>query len=64
MAYKIVKSAGGVPESAEKVEVLIESSSDLSSLPDDIAPGSVAYTASMSAMYMKAIDGTWTQIGG
>lgn len=64
MAYKIVKSAGGVPESAEKVEVLIESSSDLASLPDDIAPGSVAYTASMSAMYMKAIDGTWTQIGG
>ena len=63
MAYKIVKSTSGVPESADKVEVLIESSSDLANLPEELAAGSVAYTASMSAMYMKAIDGTWTQIG-
>lgn len=63
MAYKIVKSTSGVPESAEKVEVLIESSSDLANLPEGFAAGSVAYTASLSAMYMKAIDGTWTQIG-
>ncbi len=63
MAYKIVKSTSGVPESAEKVEVLIESSSDLANLPEGLAAGSVAYTASLSAMYMKAIDGTWTQIG-
>ena len=64
MAYQIVKSAGGVPESSEKVEVLIESSSDLANLPESISPGSVAYTASLTLMYMKDIDGTWTQIGG
>ena len=64
MAYQIVKSSGGVPENTKKCEVLIESSSDLTNLPEDISPGSVAYTASMSAVYMKAIDGTWTQIGG
>jgi len=64
MAYKIVKSSSGTPESENKCEVLIESSSDLANLPADLAPGSMAYTASLSAMYMKAIDGTWTQIGG
>lgn len=63
MAFKIVKSSSGVQEGADKVEVLIESESDLINLPDHLATGSVAYTASMSAMYMKAIDGTWTQIG-
>ena len=64
MAYQIIKSGGGVPESSEKCEVMIESAGDLSSLPKDLAPGSVAYTASLSLMYMKDLDGTWTQIGG
>ena len=64
MAYRIVKSVGGVPESPGKCEVLIESSSDLANLPEEITPGSIAYTASLTLMYMKAIDGTWTQIGG
>jgi len=63
MAFEIVKSSSGVPEAANRCEVLIDSASDLSSLPKELAAGSVAYTASMSAMYMKAIDGTWTQIG-
>lgn len=64
MAFKITKSSSGAEESDNKCEVLIDSSSDLSSLPDDLAPGSMAYTASLSDMYMKAINGTWTQIGG
>lgn len=64
MAFQIVKSNDGVTEAKGKCEILIESAADLEDLPDDIAPGSVAYTASMSPMYMKAIDGTWTQIGG
>ena len=63
MAFEIVKSSSGVPETANRCEVLIDSAADLASLPDNLAAGSVAYTASMSAMYMKAIDGTWTQIG-
>lgn len=64
MAFQIVKSNDGVTEAKGKCEVLIESASDLEDLPESIAPGSVAYTASMSPMYMKAINGTWTQIGG
>ena len=64
MAYQIVKSSSGTPESENKCEVLIESSSDLANLHADLAPGSIAYTASLSPMYMKAINGTWTQIGG
>ena len=64
MAYSIVYSSTGVKASDRRSEVLIESASDLADLPAHLAPGSVAYTASMSAMYMKAIDGTWTKIGG
>ena len=64
MAFEIVKSTSGVPESANKVEVLIESANDLNNLPDNLAAGSIAYTASLSLMYMKAIDGAWTKIGG
>ena len=64
MAYAIIKSNSGVEEAANKCDALIESASDLADLPGDLAPGSLAYTASMSAMYMKDLDGTWKQIGG
>ena len=64
MAFQSVKSSTGLAESANKCEVMIESASDLANLPDDLAVGSVAYTASMSLMYMKGLDGTWAQIGG
>lgn len=64
MAYKIVKSAGVAPEDIAKREILIDSEGDLANIPEDTAPGSVAYTASMDSMYMKSIGGTWTKIGG
>lgn len=31
-------------------------------LPEDAAVGSVAYTADLGKMYMKAPDGTWEQL--
>ena len=61
--YKIVKTAGGVQENADKAEVMIQSADDLEDLPEQLAPGSVAYKADMSLIYMKDVDGTWTQIG-
>ena len=65
MAFRIIKSSSGVPESAETCEVLIQSSADLSDPKlEPLAPGSMAHNASMSLMYMKDIDGTWAQIGG
>ena len=64
MAYVVVKSNRGVEESLDKTEFLIDSSSDVSNLPDNAAPGSMAYTASLSDMYMKSASGTWTKIGG
>lgn len=64
MAFKIVKNSSGVQESANKAEVMIESQSDLNDLPANLAVGSVAYTASLDAVYMKGIDGAWTEIGG
>ena len=64
MAYKIMKSTSGVVDSAEKCEVMVESSSDLSSLPDNLAIGSTAYTADLTSIWIKALDGTWTKVGG
>ena len=63
MAYKVLKSNNGRSEDANRAEVLIESSADLANLPENLAPGSVAYTADMSYIAMKAIDGAWKQIG-
>ena len=63
MAFKITKSNTGTPEDEKKYEIMIESSSDLTDLPEDAAPGSIAYTAGLSAMYQKGLDGTWVQIG-
>lgn len=36
----------------------------ISSLPDDAAPGSQCYTADMTYIANKDLDGTWTKIGG
>ena len=39
---------------------LIESQSDLTNLPVCL-PGSVAYTADKSAVYIKDVDGQWVE---
>ena len=62
--YAIVKSSSGVLESANKCEVLLKNTAALSSLPDELAPGSVAYIANLTEMYMKDLDGDWQKIGG
>lgn len=52
----------GVLETYRKSEWLIDSSDDLSDIPQ-VAPGSVAYMPDLS--YMAMYDGTqWIQIGG
>ena len=47
-------------------EILVDSVSDLDSLPDDIPAGSVAYTADLVSIWIKSNAGHWTQtqIGG
>lgn len=64
MAYKIVKSSSGKEESENKSEVLVDSSSDLADLPENLSPGSIAYTATLTSMWMKSLSGTWEPIGG
>lgn len=66
MAYVQVKPVaivrGEENQILQKLEFIIDDSSDLSNLPE-CAPGSVAYTADLS--YMAMWDGsTWTKIGG
>ena len=64
MAYKIVKSSSGKEEPENKSEVLVDSSSDLAGLPENLSPGSIAYTATLTSMWMKSLSGTWEPIGG
>ena len=64
MAYQIIKSNSGVPESANKKEIVIESATDLANLPEDLATGSVAYTETLEEIYLKGIDGSWKKVGG
>lgn len=45
-------------------EWLVQSASELSTLPDTVGPGSVAYTADLSFMGMMDEDGQWQEIGG
>lgn len=62
--YRIIKSGSGIPEDANKAEVLIQSVDDLDDLPETLSPGSTAYKADLSLLYMKDLDGSWKQIGG
>lgn len=46
-------------------EFLLESDSEIANEPEDqqpIAPGSVAYTAGLARMWMKNLNGTWTEM--
>ena len=61
MAYAVIKKGDGYERSGV-CTIMIESASDIQNLPGDIAPGSVAYTADMSLMYMFGLDGQWHEI--
>jgi len=63
MSFLKIKSHG---QSVTEVdEFLISSSDDTANLPDDAAPGSMAYTADLTYLAIKDIDGSWVAaIGG
>ena len=63
--YTVVKSINNDHElhaEQQTVEVLVSSSSEVSSLPERFAPGSVAYTADLNYIAIKALNGTWTEV--
>lgn len=66
MAFTIVKTPKKTDtlSVALKREILVDSEADLSDIPAYAAPGSVAYTADMSSMWMKDNAGDWQKIGG
>lgn len=61
---KIVVSQHGnsVATDAMKCEILVENEGELASLPEDIAVGSIAYTADFSGLWMKGLNGEWKKI--
>lgn len=56
--FRIVKRDPG-----NVLTVLIKNSGATASIPEEAAPGSTAYTADMSYIANKDLDGEWKQIG-
>lgn len=61
MSFSIVKIYDK-PVSTQYTEIIMDDSSDVSSLPTNVADGSVAYTADLSSIYLFK-SGTWTSTG-
>lgn len=66
MAYTIVETSNGrdTYPAPKTRSILVDSESDLASIPEDTAPGSTAYTADMTQMWMLDNSGVWKRIGG
>lgn len=62
MSFALVR-VNGQPNSDKLKEFIIDSESDVSSLPTtDIADGSVAYIKDLSNIYMYK-NGSWIEVG-
>lgn len=61
LSYSAVK-VNDNPVNTKLAEFIIDSASDVSSLPTDVADGSSAYTKDLSKIYLLK-DGTWTEVG-
>ena len=57
--WRIVKREPG-----NVLTFIIKNSGVIAKLPEEAAPGSSAYTATMSYMANKDLDGEWKPIGG
>ena len=61
MSYSLVK-INDYPVSTQLAEYIIDSASDISTLPTDVADGSTAYIKDLSKVYLLK-SGTWTEVG-
>lgn len=57
--FKILTERIGVDENKFVRRILVESETDLTSLPTDTAPSSVAHTVGMGSVWELGLDGTW-----
>jgi hypothetical protein len=62
MSFSIV-TVNGKPNSQDLKTIIMDSESDLSILPLDVADGSSAYTKDLSHIY-NFLNGTWVEAGG
>lgn len=63
MSFSIINQ-GNNANSPMLNEYMIDSVTDLQFLPDDAAPGSIAATADLTAIYRLSNSGEWVKVGG
>ena len=63
MAYQITSREGVLSGNKVQVEIVMDSAGDLSSLPTDFAPGSLAMVADKGIpLYMLNASGEWKEL--
>lgn len=60
MGYAQIKAKGNMVTEVD--EYMVESADDVANLPTTALPGSIAYTADLSYVAQKDLDGTWASI--
>lgn len=63
-SYSIVEARNDntIETNGTVCNVLIDNINDLRDLPDDIAPGSMAYTANFSQIFCRDLYGDWIAV--
>ena len=60
MSYAIIENEGVMTGNKPRVEIVLDSVDDISSVPTDFMPGSVAYAATEGMpTFMLSPSGTW-----
>ncbi len=60
--FKILSERSGVTKNAFVRKFLVDDESDLSNLPEDTAPSSVAHTVGLGSVWEKGLDGAWHEM--
>lgn len=67
MAWHQIESDGNWTHKRHKASYMLDSAGDINNPPDEndqLAEGSVAYTADMLNIYQKNASGQWVKVGG
>ena len=60
MSYSIIENEGRMTGTKPRVEIVMDEAADITNVPTDFMPGSIAYAATEGLpSYMLSPSGTW-----